>query len=126
MPGKGYLQVHSYTSDALLPLEGTAIAVLDNSGRLLATRLTDKSGRISPVTVTVPVASDSKTPDYDGQPFATVAVRAQHPGYEQIWVNQVQVFDGITTLQPLEMIPTPLYPEQLDRVEEFDVPPQNL
>lgn len=126
MPGEGYLQVRAYTSDALLPLEGTAISALDTNGNLLAARLTDKSGRIKPIRVEVPVAADSRNPDYEGQPFTTVVVRAQHPQYEQIRVNQVQIFDGITTMQPLEMVPIPIYPSQLDRTEVFDVPPQNL
>lgn len=126
MPADGYLQVHAYTSDALLPLEGAAIAVIGTDGGLIATRLTDKSGRIQPVRIAAPDAADSQSPGYDGQPFTTVSIRARHPQYEQIQVNQVQLFAGITTLQPLEMIPTALYPERLDETEYFNVPPQNL
>ena len=39
---------------------------------------------------------------------------------------RAQVFAGVITLQPLELIPLPTFPEQYDRVEYFDVPPQNL
>lgn len=126
MPADGYLQVRAYTSDALLPLEGAAIAVTDSQGALIATRLTDKSGRIIPIGISSPDRSDSTDPNFVGQPFTTVAIRARHPGYEQLQVNQVQIFAGVTTLQPLEMVPTGLYPDQLDRVDSFDVPPQNL
>ncbi len=126
MPADGYLQVHAYTSDALLPLEGTAITVLSRDGTLLATRLTDKDGRIDPVRISAPDEADSRTPDYEGQPFTTVVIRAQHPYYEQIQVNQTQVFAGVTTLQPLAMIPIALYPDRLDGTEYFNVPPQNL
>ena len=126
MPADGYLQVHAYTSDALLPLEGTAVAVRDAGGTLIAARLTDKSGRIDPIRISSPDKADSRDPNYVGQPFTVVSLRAQHPGYEQIQVNQVQIFAGITTLQPLEMIPIGLYPDQLDRVEYFNVPSQNL
>lgn len=126
MPADGYLQVHAYTSDALLPLEGTAISVRNADGTLIATRLTDKSGRIGPIGISAPDAADSRDPNHVGQPFTVVSIRAQHPGYEQIQVNQVQMFAGITTLQPLEMIPMGLYPDRFDRVEYFDVPSQNL
>ncbi len=126
MPADGYLQVHAYTSDALLPLEGVAIAVLKTDGTLIATRLTNKDGRITPVRISAPEEADSRTPDYAGQPFTTVAIHAQHPGYEQIQVNEAQIFGGITTLQPLAMVPTALYPDRLGGTEYFNVPPQNL
>ena len=41
-------------------------------------------------------------------------------------MDNAQVFAGVITLQPLELIPLPTFPEQYDRVEYFDVPPQNL
>lgn len=126
MPADGYLRVHAYTSDGFIPLEGTAVAVRDENGTLIATRLTDKSGRITPIRISSPDEANSKDPNYLGQPFTVVSLRAEHPGYEQISVNQVQLFAGVTTLQPLEMIPLGLYPDRLDRVEVFDVPPQNL
>ncbi|MGM9641391.1 MAG: hypothetical protein ACI3V3_08505 [Faecousia sp.] len=126
MPAEGYLQVHAYSSDALIPLEGVAIAVLDDQGTLLSAQLTDKSGRIKPVKVQAPDLADSLTPDFVGRPFSTVTIRAQHPLYEQIQVEQVQLFAGVTTMQPLEMIPIALYPDKLDRIEYFKVPPQNL
>ena len=126
MPAEGYLQVHAYSSDAQIPLEGVPIAVLDYQGTLLSAQLTDKSGRIKPVKVQVPDLADSLTPDFAGRPFSIVTVRAQHPLYERIEVDQVQLFAGVTTIQPLEMIPMALYPDKMDRIEYFTVPPQNL
>lgn len=126
MPSEGFIQVHAYTSNAQIPLEGVAIAITDDEGRLLAARLTDSSGRIKPVVVTVPAAADSRDPDFQGQPFTTVNIRAQHPNYEQIQVDRTQVFSGVTTMQPLEMVPISLYPESFDQVEKFMTPPQNL
>lgn len=126
MPVDGFLQVRAYTSDALIPLEGTAITVLGTDGSLLAARLTDSGGQIKPIPIPAPDAADSRSPGYTGQPFTQVVLRAQKPYYEQIQVNEVQIFPGITTVQPLEMIPIALYPDRLDGTEYFDVPPQNL
>lgn len=126
MPAEGYLQVHAYVSNAQIPVEGVAIAITDAEGRLLAARLTNSSGQIKPVIISVPDAADSRDPDFRGQPFTTVTIRAQHPDYEQIQVDQTQVFAGVTTLQPLEMVPISLYPNSFDQVEKFLVPPQNL
>ncbi len=126
MPAEGYVQVRVYTSTAKIPLEGTAIVVLDEDGTLLATRLTNSSGQIKPVAVRVPDLADSQTPGFEGQPFTKVIIRAQHPYYEQIRVDGTQVFAGVTTLQPLEMVPIPLYPDQYGQYEEFDIPSQDL
>lgn len=126
MPAEGYVQVHVYTSDAQIPLEGAAVAMLDREGRLIAARLTNSSGQIQPVAIAVPDAADSRNPNFAGRPFTTIEIRVNHPDYEGILVQGTQVFAGVTTVQPFAMIPTPLYPDALDRVEYFDVPPQNL
>lgn len=126
MPAEGFIQVHVYTSGAQIPLPGTAIAIIGQDGTLLAARLTNESGQIQPVAISVPAAADSRNPDFKGQPFTTVTIRAQHPSYEQIQVDQAQVFAGVVTLQPLEMVPISQNPSMLDRVEYFEVPPQNL
>lgn len=76
--------------------------------------------------VKVPAASESRDPNFQGKPFTTVTIRVQHPNYEQIQVDNAQVFAGVMTLQPLELIPLPTFPELYDRVEYFNVPPQNL
>lgn len=107
-------------------MPGAAVAIVSDDGTLLAARLTNESGQIQPVTVQVPDASESRDPNFQGQPFTTVSIRVQHPDYEQIQVDHAQVFAGVITLQPLELIPLPQFPDLYDRVEYFNVPPQNL
>ena len=126
MPAEGSIQVHVYTSTAQIPVPGAAVAIVSDDGTLLAARLTNESGQIQPVTVQVPDASESRDPNFQGQPFTTVSIRVQHPDYEQIQVDHAQVFPGVITLQPLELIPLPQFPDLYDRVEYFNVPPQNL
>lgn len=122
----GYVQIRAYTSDARIPLANTAIAILNAGGGLVAARITDRSGQIDPVPVDTPELGDSLTPDFIGKPFTTVTIQAQHPDYEQIEVTGVQVFAGVVTVMPLEMVPIPSYPDQFDQVERFDIPAQNL
>lgn len=126
MPAEGFIQVHVYTSDAQIPVPGAAVAIVSDDGTLLAARLTNESGQIQSVAVKVPAASESRDPNFQGKPFTTVTIRVQHPNYEQIQVDNAQVFAGVMTLQPLELIPLPTFPELYDRVEYFNVPPQNL
>ena len=124
MPAEGFIQVHVYTTSGADSRAGAAcVARVADDGTLLAARLTNESGQIQPVAVKVPDASESRDPNFRGKPFTTVSIRVQHPDYEQIQVDNAQVFAGVITLQPLELIPLPTFPEQYDRVEYFDVPP---
>lgn len=126
MPSTGYLQVHAYTSNAQIPLQNVAISVTSEDGTALALRLTDRSGKISPIEFPAPELSASQTPDTGITPFATVNLYAQLPGYEQITIERLQLFPDTTTSQDLEMIPLSELPSQWNQTELFNTPPQNL
>ena len=63
LPSTGYIRVHAFTSDAQIPLKDVAVSVTDPNGNPIALRLTDRSGFIEPVAITVPDRSASQTPD---------------------------------------------------------------
>lgn len=126
MPATGYIQVHAYTSTSQIPLEDVAVTVTDMENSVLAMRLTDSSGRIEPIPVTVPDLTASQTPDTGVQPFTSVNILARREDYEQIEAEQVQVFPGTVTDQNLELIPLAEFPERWDEMEIFVTPPQNL
>lgn len=126
MPDTGYIQVHAYTSRARFPLADVAIAVTAPDGTVLALRLTDRSGRIDPISVPVPDLALSQQPQPGEIPFTSVNLYARGSGFEQIEVEQLQVFAGITTDQDLEMIPLSELPDRWDKTEILDTPPQNL
>lgn len=126
MPSTGYIQVHVYSSFAQLPIENAAISITSEDGTAIALRITDRSGQIAPISVPVPDISAGLTPDTGVTPFATVNLHAQARGYEQITIERLQVFPDTTTSQDLEMIPLSELPDQWNRTELFDTPPQNL
>lgn len=126
MPATGYIQVHAYSSFAQIPLQGVAVTVTTSDGTAIAMRLTDRSGRITPIELPVPELSASQTPDTGEIPFATVNIHARLRGYEQITAKRVQVFADTTTNQDLEMIPLAELPGTWNQAEDFDTPPQNL
>lgn len=128
MPENGILQVRVFTSAAQLPVEGVTVAVTQTAASgmsLLATRITDESGRISPIDVPAPARSESLSPGF-GKPFSAVNIWADHPDYERILVENVQIFAGITTLQDLELIPLSELPEVYNLTEVFDISAQPL
>ena len=126
MASVGYIQVHTFASNARIPLSGVAINITAPDGTLLATRLSDRSGMISPVELPVPPLSAGQTPNSGETPFAIVTIHAQFPGYDQITARSVQVFPDTVTNQDLEMIPQAELPSAWDKAEYFDTPPQNL
>ena len=126
MPSIGYIQVHAYTSRARLPLEDVAITVTASDGTAIAMRLTDRSGKISPIAVPVPDLAAGQTPDTGEIPYTPVNLYARKQGFEQIESENLQVFPDTVTDQNLEMIPLSELPEAWDKTEIFNTPPQNL
>ena len=127
MPATGYIQVHAYASNAQIPLKDVAVAITDTNGSAIALRLTNRSGQFDePVAITVPDLSASQTPNTGIIPFTAVNLYAKLPDYEEIEVENLQVFAGIVTSQNLEMIPLSELPQYWNQVEIFDTPTQNL
>ena len=126
MPSTGYIQVRAYASYALLPLENVAITVTSTDGTAIAMRLTDRSGLITPIEIPVPDREESLHPAPDEKPFATVNLYARLTGYEQVEIENLQVFSGTTTVQNLEMIPLSELPDNRNQSVQFDTTPQNL
>ena len=126
MPATGYIQVRAYTSRARIPLKDVAITVTDPTGSAIAMRLTDRSGAINPIPITVPDLAASQTPDTGIVPFATVNLYARLENFEQIEIENLQVFAGTVSDQDLELIPLSELPDAWDQTELFNTLPQNL
>lgn len=126
MPSTGYIQVRAYTSNAQYPLQNVAITVTSQDGTAIAMRLTDRSGKITPIPIPVPDKSESQSPDPAERPYAVVNLYARLKDFEQTEAENLQVFAGTTTIQNLEMIPLSELPNQWDQMIIFDTPPQNL
>lgn len=95
-------------------------------GSAIAMRLTNRSGQIEPVPITVPDKTSSQSPDTGIIPFTTINIYARLENFEQIEAENVQVFAGTVTNQNLEMIPLSEFPDQWSKAEIFKTPPQNL
>lgn len=123
----GYIQVHAYVSFARIPLKDVAVTVTDASGAAIAMRLTNRNGTLdAPISINVPDLSAGQSPDTGIIPFAAVNIYARREDYEEIIVENLQVFPDTVTDQNLEMIPLSELPQYWNQAEIFDTPPQNL
>ena len=129
LPAQGFIQVHVYTSNANFPLEGASVSItrrLPGGGsELISFQSTDSSGNTQPVAIETPALSNSQSPN---QPvgFSDIDVAADHPLYERVVVDNVQIFPGVTTLQDIQLLPMDILPDSWGQQQEFDVTPQNL
>lgn len=127
MPSTGYIQVHAYTSIAKIPVENAAIAITDKDGSALALRLTNSSGMLdTPISLEVPDPAASQSPNTGILPYGVVNVYARAPDYEEIIIENLQVFPNTITNQDLELIPLSEFPESWNLSETFDTSTQNL
>lgn len=126
MPATGYIQVRAYTSYAQLPLQDVAVTVTASDGTAIAMRLTDRNGLTKEIEIPVPDKSESLTPDPPEKPFTTVNIFGRLRGYEQVEMEDVQVFADTVTDQNLELIPLSELPGSWDQTAIFRTPPQNL
>ena len=123
----GYLQIHAFTSYAQIPLSDTAVTITDKSGSAIAMRLTNRSGLLdAPIAIQVPDLSAGQSPNTGIIPYSVVDLYGKHPLFEEITVENVQIFPDTVTLQNLELIPLGEFPQKWNKSEVFDTTTQNL
>ena len=90
-------------------------------------RLTNTSGQLDqPIPISVPDRSESLTPNPDVVPFTSVNLYAKKENFEEIYIEGLQVFADIITLQPLQLIPNAELPAKWNKAETFITSAQNL
>lgn len=124
----GFLVVQAATSRGVIPIAGASVSVLKGSAgaaELFAFRTTAGDGKTEPVALEAPAPALSQQPA-SVRPFTTCTVRASHPLYYTVEVDDVQIFAEETSLQQVEMVPLEENSNPKARVRTFLVEPQNL
>ena len=107
--GVGYLQLRISTAQGAIPLQNAQVIVREPKERgdgLVALLVSDRSGLTPIVSLpTVPRAL-SEVPG-NPYPFYTYLVDVSKEGYYTQYYQNVPVFDGISSVQSVEMIPLP-------------------
>ena len=127
MNGTGTLTVRVYTSRAKLPLADATVVVTQRGEggkyQLLSVQATDRSGFTRPVDIPTPILGDSTQPGNGTPPYA---VCDEHPDYAMLLVEGVQIFDGVDTLQEMELAPLSEGESSLIQNQTWEIPGQSL
>lgn len=105
----GFLQVAAFTASGALPLPNIIIRVFGADEENIATDysvMTNRDGLSEILVLPAPSISYSLKPNAPEQAFARYNVEASGDGYYSKKIFDVEVFSGIKSILPLEMIPT--------------------
>ena len=130
MAQTGSLAVQVFASRAQLPVEGATVAVTRHgpAGKqeLISLQETDRSGNTRPISIPTPDQDQSTRPGPLEQPFAQFSIWVEHPAYELMLMEDVQIFPGVESVQMVELSPL-IRGEQWTQQPQLRLtPPQDL
>ena len=105
----GSLVVSVFTASQIYPVVGATVSVSPQNGEnseIIDSSVTDRSGRTKTFSLPAPSASMSQEPTV-AIPFAEYTVTVKAPNFFDAVIENVQLFGGILTQLPVNMIPLP-------------------
>ena len=125
----GTLVCHIVTSDAMIPVEDATVAIFEKAPEgkalLLAARLTDISGKTTPITLETPPVGNSTSPD-QAQGWAAVDIVIDHPFFQRSVIEEVQIFPDLQTVQQTTLIPAAEITARPKQTDYYNITPQDL
>ncbi len=105
----GFLKFSVGTAGGTVPLKDVNVYIYtdpegDDEGRLLYTLVTDEDGLTETVTLPTPPLAESFSPEYP-KPYSTYNIFAVRDGYIPTGGRTVPLFPGITSIQPINLVP---------------------
>ena len=114
--GIGQLIFRVATARGAIPLEDAQITVWphnptpgeEGGGQVVAVLYSDRDGKTDPLALPAPPRSDSLEPSVSGAlPFSNYDAEVYLPGYYAPSYTRIPIFDGITSIQSVDLIPLP-------------------
>lgn len=107
--GVGYVIVNVTTARGAIPIPYATVRIFDyenggENGSLIITAKTNSSGRTEKIPLSAPPRSDSLSPG-NGRSYKTYNIDAQYDGYYNQYYINVPIFDGITAVQSIDLVP---------------------
>ena len=105
MNESGIITVIARTAGGALPVENAVVTVKDSNQNILYVVFTDISGKTPPLAVPAPPKANSLSPNEPAPPFYSYNIDTDKAGYVSVRNLSVPVYPGITSIQPVEMLP---------------------
>ncbi len=106
--GTGYLVVRATTASEALPLENATVTIYgteDDFSSIIARLQTGNDGLTPKIALLAPPRALSEVPGNGARSFASYNVSVHKNGFAPLALRRVPVFDGITSVQPADLIP---------------------
>lgn len=106
----GRLVVRVSAASGAVPISGATVIIRSSANDLpiqtLVTLTTDESGLTDPVLILTPPRSESLSPG-GKRPFAEISTEVSASGYYTSSNLNIPIYPGITSIQPVTLIPLP-------------------
>lgn len=106
--GSGRLIVRVFTASGAVPLEGAVVVVRNtpSGGGIIASLITDRSGIAPALALPAPPRARAQRPG-GAVPYSIYGIDVFLDGYYTPIFESVPIYDGITSVQNVGMIPLP-------------------
>ncbi len=105
----GYLKVMVTLADKSMPIEGASVLVTENDDGKQILRyfgFTNESGETPTISLPAPPVENSEAPKGKNV-YAVYDIRTDAPGYRTVINRGVPIFEGITSIQNIQLNPLP-------------------
>lgn len=107
----GFIIVNVKTARSAIPVEGAMVTIMsrdsdNNTLDIISIEFTNSSGMTPKLMVRTPPRAYSESPGHN-QPYSTYTIRTDKVGYYSVYNVNTAVYSGITSIQPVDMIPLP-------------------
>ena len=128
MASTGTIIFNVFTSDARIPIEGATVLLRrqDAPRDLLGIRITNESGKTDPIIVMTRDVSLGQVPESTVKPWIGCTAIIEHPGYERVILDGIQIFPGIVTIQSVQLLPLRELDPEMDGEENLNFTPQPI
>lgn len=107
-PDSGTIRVEVYASDRAFGIGSARVMIfltLPSGNIAVFDGLSDISGSTPSIILPAPLRELSQSPNDGGvPPFSTYMVYVEHPSYVRALFNNVQVFSGVESIQPVQLL----------------------
>ena len=102
----GSLQIRVYTAGGALPVPGARTVIRNTEGqRILGSVVSDRSGSCAPLAVATPPRENSLSPEGAEPVCSFCDIITTCEGYFPVTHRSIPVYEGVTSVQGVEMIP---------------------